>query len=98
MEYLRESSENEMIALFLQTEIRSERYRDEIMRVISDLGAHGSIILEPDLDSCEENALRKRCWRFRLWEDREIRGFLRMSAGLGEHDGKRTGESQIYRL
>ena len=74
MEYLRESSENEMIALFLQTEIRSERYRDEIMRVISDLGAHGSIILEPDLDSCEENALRKKVLaRFRGYgEDREI--------------------------
>jgi hypothetical protein len=74
MEYICESSENEMIALFLQTEIRSDRYRDEILRVLSDLGLQESIILEPDMRSDEENVLREEVLaRFRGYgEEREI--------------------------
>jgi len=74
MEYLCGSSENEMIALFLQTEIRSDRYRDKILQVLADLGAKESVILDPDLSSDDENTLRKKTLaRFRGYgEDREI--------------------------
>ena len=74
MEYICESSENEMIALFLQTEIRSERYRDEILQALSGFGARESVILEPDIGSDGENVLRRKVLaRFRGYgEDREI--------------------------
>jgi len=74
MEVIRESSEDEMIALFLQTEIRSDRYHNEISGIITDLGVQESIILEPDISSDEENILRKKVLaRFRGYgEDRKI--------------------------
>ncbi len=74
MEYIGESSENEMISLFLQTEVKSARYSDTIFRIMSDFEVHESIVLDPDISSDEENIMRKNILsRFRGYgEDREI--------------------------
>ncbi len=74
MEYIGESSENEMIALFLQTEAKSPRYRDKILQIISDMGVDSSIVIDPNIKSDEENALRKEILsRFRgFGKDKEI--------------------------
>ncbi|HZK34956.1 MAG TPA: hypothetical protein VFD33_06575 [Bacillota bacterium] len=60
MEYICEASEDEMVLLFLQTEIKSTRFRGRILKAIKQLNTQESIITEPNLDSAEENEMRKR--------------------------------------
>ena len=59
MIYIREASEDEMVALFLKTEIKSTRFRDRILAAIDQLKAKESIVTEPNLASAEENDLRR---------------------------------------
>lgn len=74
MKYIGESSENEMIALYLQTEAKSARYRDNIFQIVSDMEVDRSIVIDPDINSNEEKDIRKEILcRFRGYgEDREI--------------------------
>lgn len=60
MEILRTSTEDEMIAEFLKTEYRSERFFEQIKEVMKELSLDESIILSADLHNAKENIARKR--------------------------------------
>jgi len=58
MHFLRPISEEEMVAHFLQTEIRSARFGDEIMRLLEKMQLDSKIVEQPDLDNASENLHR----------------------------------------
>ncbi|MBD5139017.1 MAG: hypothetical protein HDT24_06895 [Ruminococcus sp.] len=60
MNVLRTSSEDEMISEFLKAEYRSERFSEQIKKVMERLLLDDSIILFADLNNINENAARKR--------------------------------------
>lgn len=60
MNILRASSEEEMIAEFLNAEYRSERFSERIKEIMNELSFDESIILSANLNSAAENAARKK--------------------------------------
>jgi hypothetical protein len=59
MKILNKSSENEMVALFLYEEIKSERWVNQINKILKKENINKNIIFNPDLNDNEENRLRK---------------------------------------
>src|SRR6266540_5736305 len=55
MRRLRPSSEAEMIALFLRTELSAARFRDDLQALLERAGLPKRIITDPDLDNAAEN-------------------------------------------
>ena len=59
MRVIRESSEDEMVAIFLRTELLSTRFDETVRGVLAQAGADEAIVLSPDLHDERENALRR---------------------------------------
>ncbi len=53
-------TEHEMVALFLQTEIRSARYRDKILSLLDRDGKDASVVETPDLQDVAANTYRSQ--------------------------------------
>ena len=68
MRWLRASSEAEMVALFLRTELRSDRWQGDLWSLLKRAGLPGRVITDPDLSSDAENQAR-------LWLLTEHRGY-----------------------
>lgn len=60
MEFIRSSSEEEMISVFLKTEINSERYAVRLKRILDDLEIDISVISDPNIYDNKENVIRKK--------------------------------------
>jgi hypothetical protein len=60
MRRLRPSSEAEMVALFLRTELTSVRFRDKLRALLEREGLPERMITAPDLDNVAENQGRLR--------------------------------------
>lgn len=60
MQWLRPSSEAEMVALFLRTELPSDRWRDELEALLERAGLPERVVTDPDLDDDGENQARLR--------------------------------------
>ncbi len=60
MRRLRPSSEAEMIALFLRTELPAARFRDDLQALLERAGLPKRIITDPDLDNAAENQARQQ--------------------------------------
>jgi hypothetical protein len=60
MRNLRASSEAEMIALFLRTELRSDRWRDGLRTLLERAGLPERVVADPDLGDEAENQARLR--------------------------------------
>ena len=60
MRRLRPSSEAEMIALFLRTELASDRWRDALGELLGRGGLPERVITAPDLDDPAENRARRQ--------------------------------------
>ena len=60
MNILRTSSEDEMISEYLKAEYHSERFSENIKKVMRELSVDESIILSADLNNNDENIARKK--------------------------------------
>jgi hypothetical protein len=60
MRRLRPSSEAEMVALFLRTELPAARFRDKLQALLEREGLPKRVITDPDLDDDAENQARLR--------------------------------------
>ncbi len=60
MRRLRPSSEDEMIALFLRTELASDRWRDTLHELLDRAGLPECVITDPHLDDPAENGARRQ--------------------------------------
>lgn len=60
MNYLRDSSEDEMISEFLRAEYLSERFSEQIKTEMSKLLIDERMVLSADIESAKENARRKK--------------------------------------
>ena len=60
MRRLRPSSEAEMVALFLRTELIAARFRDKLQALLERDGLPEHVITDPDLDDDAENQARLR--------------------------------------
>src|SRR5499427_916556 len=60
MRRLRPSSEAEMIALFLRTELPAARFRDKVRALLDQAGLPERLITEPDLGDPAENQAREQ--------------------------------------
>ena len=58
MRIIKQSDINEIVLSFLQGEIESERFSDDLNHALTKLNANKNIILKPDLNNEEENKLR----------------------------------------
>ena len=58
MRWLRPSSEAEMVALFLRTELPSDRWRDDLEALLERAGLPERVVTNPDLDKDAENQAR----------------------------------------
>jgi hypothetical protein len=74
VKFVRESSEDEMVATYLLAEIDShQRYEEPIRQWLEENNHSESLIRNFDLDSEEENRARSRCLGVcRGWEDRTL--------------------------
>ena len=73
MKILRDATEAEMVLAFLQGEIRSYRFRDDILRALAKCGAAEELITEGDCTDAAANELRAKVLGiFRGYPDREI--------------------------
>ncbi len=69
MRVLEPTSEAQMVALFLQAEIQSTRWRDTILQLLQQQGWHRSLVDTPDARSEKENIQRaKLLGDFRGWK------------------------------
>jgi len=59
MRKLRDISEDEMIATFLQTEFHSSRFHQSIAELMQKDRIDPQVVEAPDLSSTRENALRR---------------------------------------
>ena len=67
------SSENEMVSLFLSEEIKSERWKNEIVKIMELNNIKNNVILNPNLNDENENNLRKQILKqFRGYNNTEI--------------------------
>ena len=72
MRLIRPISENEMVAVFLRTEIESPRWRKQIEKVLARDGREADVIRSPDLADPEANAYRRRVLdEYRAYEQRD---------------------------
>jgi len=60
MRWLRSGSEAEMIALFLRTELPSDRWRDRLQTLLQRAGLPERLVTDPDLHDEAENQARLR--------------------------------------
>ena len=60
MRQIRSSSEVEMVALFLRTELPSARFRDDLIRLLRLAGLPERLVTDPDLDDPAENEARRQ--------------------------------------
>lgn len=60
MQWLRPGSEAEMVALFLRTELPSDRWRDDLQALRERAGVPERVVTDPDLDDEAENQARLR--------------------------------------
>src|SRR5438105_3282161 len=60
MRRLRPSSEPEMVALFLRTELLSGRWRDDLRALLKRAGLSDRVVTAPDLSDDAENRARLR--------------------------------------
>ena len=73
MKIIKQSCENEMVCEFLKMEYASERFAVKLTAIIKELQADETLILNGNLQSERENALRKEILkRFRGYRDSEI--------------------------
>jgi hypothetical protein len=73
MKILHESSENEMVAVFLYGELNSERWKNKILEIMDDKNIDKRIVLNPKLNDVNENKARTYLLRkFRGYNDKEI--------------------------
>jgi hypothetical protein len=73
MKIIDKSSENEMIAIFLNGEIKSKRWLSQINEIIKKYKINKNIILNPNLNNNNENRLRKLVLKkFRGYNKKEI--------------------------
>lgn len=73
MKKIRDASEDEMILVYLQEEIESERFSDDIIKVLETLGLHKDIICKGNIENSIENEQRKKILSlFRGYPDKEI--------------------------
>ena len=73
MKILNKSSENEMVSLFLYEEIKSERWVNQINKILDKENINKNIILNPDLNDKNENELRKLVLKiFRGYNNKKI--------------------------
>jgi hypothetical protein len=59
MRKIRDSSEDEMIAIFLQTELHSSRFHQAIGELMQQEGIDPHVVEAPDWSNAHENALRR---------------------------------------
>jgi hypothetical protein len=59
MKVLGKSSENEMISLFISEEVKSARFKNNILEIINTEKIDRNIVDNPDLNNKKENKLRK---------------------------------------
>jgi hypothetical protein len=72
MRFLRAIGEDEMIAVFLRSEIDSSRYGDKLRSILARDGRGESLLLAPDLDDSAANDYRRRLLdEHRAYERRE---------------------------
>ena len=73
MEYVRAASENEIILVFLQGEYKSYRFSENLRKIMTELSAPDSLILQADLNNEEENTLRRKILaRHRGYPDKDL--------------------------
>ena len=60
MRRLRPSSEAEMVALFLRTELPAARFRDKLQALLDQAGLPERLITAPNLDDAAENQAREQ--------------------------------------
>ena len=73
MEYIREASEAEMILAFLQGEYESNRFSENLRKIMMELSASDTLIFQADLNNAEENALRREILaRHRGYPDQDM--------------------------
>jgi hypothetical protein len=60
MQELRPGTEAEMVALFLRTELPSDRWRNELRALLERAGLPDRVVTDPDLDDEAENQVRLR--------------------------------------
>lgn len=60
LEFLKQSSENEMISEFLKAELCSVRFGNKLANLLEKLKLQNSIIFKPDLLDIEENTIRRQ--------------------------------------
>ena len=58
MQLLQEISEDEVIALFLRTEINSSRWKDKILEILNTHQMGRAIIDAPDITDTSQNQVR----------------------------------------
>ena len=72
MQFVKNTSEDEMVALFLRTEIRAPRYAAHLLRLLEEDGAGRAIVDDPDTSNPGDNAYRFALFtRFRGYGDRQ---------------------------
>jgi hypothetical protein len=64
MRWIRPSSEAEMVALFLRTELSAARFRDALRALLERAGLPERVVSDPDLDDPAENQAR---WQLLTW-------------------------------
>ena len=62
MKKLKKIDENEMVAVFLQTEINSPRYSKKILNILKKMNKNKKIIVKPDLRDKKENQSFRICF------------------------------------
>lgn len=73
MRILRQSSENEMILNYLQCEVHSDRYEEEIAGILAEMKLDEKIITEGQLENEAENQVRKEILhRFRGYDESDM--------------------------
>ena len=59
MNIIKDTTENEMISMFLKGEFHSSRWEDSINKYLLELGIDDSIINEPNCNNSNENEIRR---------------------------------------
>lgn len=70
LQWLRPSSEAEMVALFLRTELPSDRWRNELQALLERAGLPERVVTNPDLNDDDENQTRLLLTQHRGYETR----------------------------
>ncbi len=72
MQFIKNATEDEMVALFLRTEIQAPRYAAQLLRLLDEDGADRAIVDDPDTSNSACNAYRLALFtRFREYGNRQ---------------------------